>query len=99
MDGALSMMSLRNRTVSAVRLRKPYSASHVPAIKPIGTPNPIDIPSKIRLPTKALRKPNSSVPGGGVSFVKRLQCIPEMPYFSVDQMIQHRKKTPTTVAV
>src|SRR5579863_5444533 len=82
-DGALNMMSLIKRTRLAVRLRKPYSASHVPAIRPIGTPISIDSPSKIKLPTKALRKPNASVPGGGVSWVNRLQ---------------YRKKTPTKVA-
>src|SRR5579863_3251107 len=97
-DGALNMISLMKRTRLAVRLRKPYSANHVPAINPTGTPMSRDNPNKIKLPTKALRKPNASVPGGGVSLVNRFQCIPARPNFSVVQRIQNRKKTPTMVA-
>ncbi|OIQ90084.1 hypothetical protein GALL_279940 [mine drainage metagenome] len=50
-------MSLMNRTVLAILLLKPYSASQVPAMSPIGTPMAKEMQSRNRLPTKAFRKP------------------------------------------
>jgi len=60
MEGADNRMSLRKRTAEPSLERLAYSASHMPAITPIGVAMAMPMKLITKLPTMALASPPSS---------------------------------------
>src|SRR5947207_5220850 len=77
-EGALSRMSLTNRTTSPNRLPRAYSARKVPARIPVGVPTMVAISVIARLPAIAFRRP-PLLPGGGVISVNKAGLIAPTP--------------------
>ncbi len=96
-DGALKRMSLTKRTTSPVQCPRAYSARKVPARMPVGVPIAVAIPTMIRLPTIAFRRP-PPLPGGGVICVKIAGPIAPMPPISSEPSTSPNSAMPTAVA-
>jgi len=80
-DGALSRMSLINRTTSPKRLPLLYSARKVPARMPVGVPIRVAIRVITTLPKIAFNNP-PALPGGGVIWLNNAGVIAANPFQS-----------------
>src|SRR5204863_4697224 len=96
-EGALSRMSLTNRTTSPNRLPRAYSARKVPARMPVGVPTSVAMRVIARLPAIALRRP-PLLPGGGVIWVNRDGVIAPMPLISSVPSTSTSHSNPKAVA-
>src|ERR1700730_1177321 len=96
-DGALSRMSLINRTTSPKRLPRLYSARKVPARIPVGAPIRVATRVITTLPKIAFNSP-PALPGGGVIWLNRAGVIAATPFDSRVHRTRTSHKRPNPVA-
>src|SRR5260364_465884 len=97
-DGALSRISLIKRTLSASRLRRPYSARLTLARIPSGALIAVASPVSIRLPAMALTSPPPSAFGGGVLAVNNDADHPLIPCWIAVINIHASHSRPNAIA-
>src|SRR5260364_359711 len=97
-DGALSRISLIKRTLSASRLRRPYSARYTLARIPSGALIAVASPVSIRLPAMALTSPPPSAFGGGVLAVNNDADHPLIPCWIAVINIHASHSRPNAIA-
>ena len=97
-DGALSRMSLTNRTASPNQRPRAYSARKVPARMPVGVPIKVAITVIAKLPAIALSRP-PLLPGGGVISVNSADPIAPTPFSSNVHSTSTSHNRPNAVAM